>query len=289
MSKNYVKRQLPTFTAIPKSFTQLLEQQKIKASDIGLWYMLDQYADNETKEAFPSIKTLADKLSCSENTIRDSIRRLEKAGCLIVEERRCEKQNLTHLYTLVFFLEETIQEAPVNVEVVQNLKEGGSNIEGGGGSKFEDELRTNYLTNNSSNLEFAKTEVLPKKSSLENIFEEMGVTLVEERSEPKTLFEYLCVAVGMDYRQLPESARSPFGKAVKELKKLYPKHDERQIGEEALRRAVNYSFQYPNMAITIHSLMKYWAGLDKQTAVPVSEQQKEDDRWARVAKQYGVK
>ena len=52
-----------------------------------VYAMLCMYADNATKDAFPSIKTLARKCSCSENTIRAALRKLEEVGVIEVKRR----------------------------------------------------------------------------------------------------------------------------------------------------------------------------------------------------------
>jgi len=59
-----------------------------------LYAVLARYADNVTHQAFPSLDTLAERLSCSEKTVRRAIDDLVKAGAITKHNRGRYNSNL---------------------------------------------------------------------------------------------------------------------------------------------------------------------------------------------------
>lgn len=57
------------------------------ASDIAVYTALCFYANNDTKELNPKIKTVAEKARCSESTVKRALRNLEDAGYIEVKKR----------------------------------------------------------------------------------------------------------------------------------------------------------------------------------------------------------
>lgn len=53
-----------------------------------VYTMLCMYADNVTKDSYPSIKTLANKCICSENTVRSALKKLQEVGLIDSRVRR---------------------------------------------------------------------------------------------------------------------------------------------------------------------------------------------------------
>ena len=250
-----VKRQMPKFTAIPKNFSELISAGLIKIEDVGLWYILDGFADNQSKDCFPSIATLAERAGVSKDSIRRILKRLEEAGCITVAKRAgADGRQSSNLYTLIFFIE-GLQNQDVSeetsVEGSQNQEGDGSKNDIGGVAKTIDELIT-HLTDNSNNLYTAK-------------------------AGKRNIFEILCIATGSNYKELPRGRLTQYGKAERELKQLYQPssfYDELVICETILKKALKLRERFSDLknAGTLESLMKYWAELNLDEAGQV-------DRW----------
>lgn len=58
-----------------------------KPVDIAVYTVLCMYADNETKEARPSVATIAEKARTSERTVRRSLQALKDAGYIDIRNR----------------------------------------------------------------------------------------------------------------------------------------------------------------------------------------------------------
>jgi transcription initiation factor IIE alpha subunit len=60
------------------------------------------HADNTTKKSYPSVKTLAKECCCSENTVRNALRKLKDLHLIDVRERKnSESGQLSNLYVLL--------------------------------------------------------------------------------------------------------------------------------------------------------------------------------------------
>jgi transcription initiation factor IIE alpha subunit len=91
-----------------KKFTQVTNvvlQDKVhldKTADKLVYVMLCMHADNTTKKSYPSVKTLAKECSCSENTVRNALRKLKDLRLIDVKERKnTESGQLSNLYVLL--------------------------------------------------------------------------------------------------------------------------------------------------------------------------------------------
>jgi len=70
---------------------------------LAVYCVLASYANNDTQEAFPGIRTIAKMLSISATTVREAIDALKINGWITVSARKSEdgKQHLSHVYTLI--------------------------------------------------------------------------------------------------------------------------------------------------------------------------------------------
>lgn len=89
-------------------FTQVascvLSDRKIldKSAQKLIYTMLSMHADNYSKRSFPSIKTLASECLCSENTVRDALKKLKAVGLIDIRERKSQESGqLSNLYVLL--------------------------------------------------------------------------------------------------------------------------------------------------------------------------------------------
>jgi len=80
-----LKRTKVSYTAI-RFLNSELHQGLIKASDIKLYMLLRYFRfKSETKEAYPALKTLSEKLGTSKSTVTRSIKRLEKRDIIEID------------------------------------------------------------------------------------------------------------------------------------------------------------------------------------------------------------
>jgi transcription initiation factor IIE alpha subunit len=91
-----------------KKFTQVTNvvlQDKVhldKTADKLVYVMLCMHADNTTKKSYPSVKTLAKECSCSENTVRNALKKLKDLRLIDIKERKSkESGQLSNLYVLL--------------------------------------------------------------------------------------------------------------------------------------------------------------------------------------------
>ncbi|MEK3887321.1 helix-turn-helix domain-containing protein [Bacillus sp. FSL K6-3431] len=59
-----------------------------KPVDIAVYAVLCMYADNNSKDSYPNVETIAKKSRCSERVARRSLLTLKEAGYIDIEERR---------------------------------------------------------------------------------------------------------------------------------------------------------------------------------------------------------
>ena len=81
----------------------VLDDDKLlsKPAEKLVYVVLCMYANNRTMQAYPSVKTLASKCLCSENTVRNALKRLEELGLIEIERRKDGNRNSTSVYTLM--------------------------------------------------------------------------------------------------------------------------------------------------------------------------------------------
>ena len=73
-----------------------------KTADKLVYVMLCMHADNKTKKSYPSVKTLAKECCCSENTVRNALRKLKDLRLIDVKERKyTESGQMSNLYILL--------------------------------------------------------------------------------------------------------------------------------------------------------------------------------------------
>lgn len=93
-----VRRQRPPFAMVPEA----LLDAGLSARAVQLYALLDRYAGPNEK-AWPSRATMADRLSCSIDSVDRAVKELEENGWLSVERRvkRPGQTNEPNLYTLL--------------------------------------------------------------------------------------------------------------------------------------------------------------------------------------------
>lgn len=98
MSDNVeIKYDIPPFTIVPHWVAELL-----KPTELATYVVLGKYADNKTKECWPSLNTIAKDLGRSKTATITAIKGLEEKGVLKIDKRKNEKGdwNRNH-YTLM--------------------------------------------------------------------------------------------------------------------------------------------------------------------------------------------
>ncbi|WHY01806.1 helix-turn-helix domain-containing protein [Neobacillus sp. DY30] len=113
-----------------KKFTQVTNvvlQDRVhldKTADKLVYVMLCMHADNTTKKSYPSVKTLAKECSCSENTVRNALKKLKELRLIDIKERKSnESGQLSNLYVLL----NPSAEYEAKVKVTSADESGGSN------------------------------------------------------------------------------------------------------------------------------------------------------------------
>lgn len=102
-------------------YNDFLESNKLSATEKILFIMLKKYA-NENSKCFPSLKTLADKVGISKQTVITTLDSMEKKGVIHVEKRynKKTKVNASNMYTLYDIAEMWRDEEK---EVIEEIKE----------------------------------------------------------------------------------------------------------------------------------------------------------------------
>lgn len=77
------------------------EENGLTNTDIGVFCAICLYLHNHTRKGWPSHETLAKKARVSDRTVRRSIKRLEEAGYIEVEERSTKFGRATNIYHAV--------------------------------------------------------------------------------------------------------------------------------------------------------------------------------------------
>ena len=82
-------------------YNDFLESQVLDSYEKIIFITLKKYADNETHQAFPSLRTLRRMTGISINKIQQSIESMAEKGVIRVEKRISKKTgNMSNLYTL---------------------------------------------------------------------------------------------------------------------------------------------------------------------------------------------
>ncbi|MTI65136.1 MAG: HTH domain-containing protein [Firmicutes bacterium] len=128
---------------------------QLNFSERGIYTAIREYMNWNDYTCYPSISTLAEKLQCSQNTVRKYLKQIEKKGIITIERRKRisrkgTKFNLSNLYTFV-------KEKTMGVLQIKNK----------GTSKDADkqELINNIDKNKNMTLDSIKTKLLKKYSN----------------------------------------------------------------------------------------------------------------------------
>lgn len=84
-----------------KVANKVITDLSLKASDKSVYMVLSRYADNITRECFPSRDTLMKYAGVSDKTLRLAIKNLVDRGYISVESRRKGGRRSTNLYRLL--------------------------------------------------------------------------------------------------------------------------------------------------------------------------------------------
>lgn len=96
--RNVLDRRSVPFVMVTKS---VLEDESLKAADKSVYSVLCMYADNRTSDCYPSRETLLKKAGISDNTLRNSIRKLQDSGYIDVKKRYNSAGRASNLYVLL--------------------------------------------------------------------------------------------------------------------------------------------------------------------------------------------
>tara|TARA_R100000329_G_scaffold211_1_gene467 strand:+ start:2794 stop:3507 length:714 start_codon:yes stop_codon:yes gene_type:complete len=124
------------FALVPYWVYDICSDLELKA-----YIALAKYANNETKECWPSINTIGKQIKKGRVTTIKALKGLEEKGCIIVKRRKkTNKDNETNLYTLMI-------NKPASIKNYT-----GSNLEKETGTSIEKHTQTipnnNYINNN---------------------------------------------------------------------------------------------------------------------------------------------
>lgn len=98
MQRNILDRRSVPFAMVTRT---VLEDEALKASDKSVYSILCMYADNRTADCYPSRDTLMKKAGVSDNTLRNSLRKLSVSGYIDVEKRYNSAGRASNLYILL--------------------------------------------------------------------------------------------------------------------------------------------------------------------------------------------
>lgn len=80
----------------------VLMDEELKASDKAVYAVLSMYADNTSRECFPSRTTIMKKAGVSDNTSRKALKNLSDKGYIKIFERRDKKgRRLSNGYSVL--------------------------------------------------------------------------------------------------------------------------------------------------------------------------------------------
>lgn len=80
---------------------KVIEDETLKASDKSVYAVLCMYADNRTKECYPSRETLLKKSGISDKPLRNSLRVLSDKGYIEIKERYNSVGRTSNRYILL--------------------------------------------------------------------------------------------------------------------------------------------------------------------------------------------
>ena len=94
-----IKYDIPPFVIVPNWVAELL-----KPTELATYVALGKYADNKTKECWPSLNTIAKDLGKSKPSVITAIKALEKKGVVKVDKRKNDKGDWArNHYTLMVY------------------------------------------------------------------------------------------------------------------------------------------------------------------------------------------
>ncbi len=211
---------------------------------VVVYLSLARYADNETNRCWPSQKELAATLNVSVATIKRGLKELRDVGALEAHQRHREDGSLTSSEYVLLRIDPRLRtdqrqstSEPTSEQIQPDVN---SQL-----SEQEELYPINYTQ-------------LTKPNELDIATEQNSAAETKRTRERDLLFEAVCQACHIDWKELTPSGRGAVGKAVKELKSVGAKPEEVWPRREILRKKFS-------VAVTPSSLAKHWASL-----VPVS-------------------
>jgi hypothetical protein len=94
-----IKYDIPPFVIVPNWIAEML-----KPTELATYVALGKYADNKTKECWPSLNTIAKDLRKSKTSVITAIKALEKKGAIKVDKRKNDRGDWArNHYTLMVY------------------------------------------------------------------------------------------------------------------------------------------------------------------------------------------
>jgi len=79
----------------------VLKDRRLRAGDKSVYAILCMYADNDRLDCYPSRETIMEEAGVSDNTLRNTIRKLKLLGYIDVDRRTNHRGQATNLYVLL--------------------------------------------------------------------------------------------------------------------------------------------------------------------------------------------
>lgn len=150
-----------------------------KVFDKLVYIVLCRFSNRDTSSAHPSISKIAKMCGCSDNTVRESLKRLEKMGLIKIQERKTGATQQSNLYILLEI--PWGGTSPCEGGVLQEVK--------GPPSHGEPELyKKNNKKNNYTSVFESFWAIYPKNIGKKEAFKNWN-TRLKEKVEPETLIQ----------------------------------------------------------------------------------------------------
>lgn len=238
----------------------------VTPSSVCVYLCLARYADNETYRCWPSQKEIAATLNISLSTVKRSIKELQEVGALEVHFRHRDDGSYTSSEYVLLRIDPRLR------------------VEGGG---VTGEPRSCHPS----------TEVVAPVSEQEELYpinytqltKPIELDIANEQSSPADdpptpirrdlVFDSVCVACGIDQRELTKTQRGPLNRAVKELK------DVGATPEMILERSMVFQALWPKIKLTPMALASRWAECTQQNISNLVTPQARDHMLAQLEQQ----
>lgn len=237
------------FSIIPE---WVLVHPDLDGTAVRVFGILDRYA-GASGEAWPGLQTVAERIGCSEQTVRRAIRKLEEVGAVRVEEQFISGRQTTNRYHLAG--ESPMTMRPITVDTPGAVAD--DRDEGANGDTPRRRARgTESQKDESHPLAIVVADAPPPRA----------------RTPKQRARDARIEALALVTRADPTRPPTWYNRASKVLRELA----EPEPGDIIIRAAL-YRRRWPNMTLTMEALAKHWAELTPENALSESEQWALDD------------